>query len=285
MPSIKAVKNRISSVNETRKITNAMYVISSIKMRKVKEELDNAMPYFMSLRHEVRRAFKFIDDTNNPYIKTHKEGVTGYLIITADKGLCGPYNKNVIELARKKIRAEEDKVFVVGEYGRRYLSSHNGKIEKAFNYTAQNPTFYRAKVIADELLKLYLNKTLAKVYIIYTDLTSSMTMEPKIARLLPINKDDLPSAVENTHFIIEPSIDKVIDSIVPSYVAGFIYGALVDSFCSEQSARMLAMDYANKNADKLLDDLRLQYNNLRQGAITQEILEVSAGVKGYNENK
>lgn len=293
MSNIKEIKNRINTIKETRKITNAMHLIASIKMRKVKEELDKNRPYFKSLEKEVKRIFRTVNDTDHNYFYPKNkssvyEGTYGYLVITADKGLAGPYNLNVIKETMKLLNEHEgNKLYVVGEYGRRYFASHDVPIEKNFQYTAQNPTFDRAKAIADVLLDAYNKGELTKIHIVYTDLKSGINEEIKTVRLLPFHRKDFEdhNKDEDTYFEFKPNILEVLDTIIPSYLAGFIYSALVDSFCCEQSARMVAMDSANKNADKLIDDLTLTYNHLRQSAITQEITEVSAGAKNYNSNK
>jgi len=293
MSNIKEIKNRINTVQETRKITNAMYVIASMKMRKVKEELDRTKPYFLAISNEVKRIFRTIDETEHNYLypidkEKVYEGTYGYLVITADKGLAGPYNLNVIKETLKQLEMhDKNKLFVVGEYGRRYFETHNIPIEKAFMYTAQNPTFDRAREIAKELLALYNKGELSKIHVIYTNLKSGINEEVITTRILPFHRKDFlePTKDQTIHFEFEPSIKDVLETIIPSCLAGFIYSALVDSFCCEQSARMIAMDSANKNADKIINNLKTQYNHLRQGAITQEITEISAGAKNYNSNK
>lgn len=295
MASMREIKNRINSVNDTRKITSAMYLIASTKMRKAKEGLDNTRPYFDALRREIRRIFSAKDDIENAYFYPHRgshdlPGTYGYLVITADKGLAGAYNQSVIKEAMKLMSKHDDnKLFVVGEYGRHYFQAHNIEMEKSFLYTAQNPTLARAGEIAAELLDMYDKGELTKIFIIYTDLVNSMSSSVASSRLLPLSRGefiegededgdgiiDMPS----TDFEFYPNMVRALDSIIPSYLTGFIYSALVDSFCSEQNERMMAMDSANKNAEKLLEELSILYNHVRQNAITQEITEVSSGAK------
>lgn len=178
----------------------------------------------------------------------------------------------------------DPKLFVVGEFGRHYFMRHSIPIEKSFLYTAQNPTIHRAREISDILLDLFDKGELSKIFIIYTDMKNAVSSEACCMRLLPFHRaqfitpDNCGEAIK-TPFEFKPSIEKVLDNIVPSYVTGFIYSALTDSFCSEQNARMNAMDSANRNAEKLLSELSLQYNHIRQGTITQEITEVSSGAR------
>ncbi|MBQ8525777.1 MAG: ATP synthase F1 subunit gamma [Clostridia bacterium] len=290
MATTKEIKNRISSVKDTQKITNAMYLIASTKLRKAKNELDLTRPYFNALQGEIKRIFRISEDVDNKYFypvsgEHEFPGSYGYLVITADKGLAGVYNQNVIKKAMELMSEHENpKLFVVGEYGRHYFTSHNIPIEQSFLYTAQSPTISRARVISKILLNLFNCGQLAKIYIIYTDMQSAIDSQACSTRLLPFHRaqfitpDNSEKRVK-TPFEFVPSIEKVLDNIVPSYVTGFIYSALIDSFCSEQNARMTAMDSANQNAQELLDELSVQYNHIRQSAITQEITEISSGAK------
>ncbi len=187
--------------------------------------------------------------------------------------------------ALKLMKEHDDpKPFVVGEYGRHYFNAHNIPIEKSFLYTAQNPTMHRAREITSILMDMYNNRRLSKIFVIYTDMQNAVDSEAKSTRLLPFHRAKfiIPDSTEEKvkiPFEFTPSIESVLDNIVPSYVTGFIYSALIDSFCSEQNARMNAMDAANRNAQKLLDELLVQYNHVRQSAITQEITEISSGAK------
>lgn len=293
MPNAKEIKGRINSIKETRKITNAMYLIASNKLRKAEEELKKTRPYFNAIQKEIKRVFRVDANIENKYFYPPEgnpdlEGAYGYLVITADKGLAGAYNQNVL---RETVRLMEkhkgfgDELYVVGEYGRHYFASHGIEIEKSFLYTAQNPTVRRAREICYTLLDRYEQGELVKIYIIYTDYSGSMSSEVRCTRLLPFHRARFSSeSTGEENFEFEPSLGKVLDNIVPGYVTGFIYSALVDSFCSEQNARMTAMDSANTNADEILSGLSVEYNRVRQAAITQEITEVASGAVSRRKN-
>lgn len=295
MAGTKEIKNHINSVKDTQKITSAMYLIASTKMRKAKSELDMTRPYFDALKAEIKRIFRTSEEIDNKYFypptgEHELKGTYGYLVITADKGLAGAYNQNVIKEAMRLMGEHNDnKLYVVGEYGRQYFMSHHIPIEKSFLYTAQNPTLQRAREISDILLDGYNKREMVKFFIIYTDLRGSMNAQACSTRLLPFHRADFETMNHekeiHSPFEFVPSMESVLDTIVPSYISGFIYSALVDSFCSEQNARMTAMDSANQNAQKLLDELKQQYNHIRQNAITQEITEVSSGAKGMKRKK
>ena len=288
MANTREIKNRIESVQQTRKITNAMYLIASTKLRKARSDLANTRPYFDALRGEIKRVFRTAGDVDSPYFyppdnNTPLEGTYGCLVITADKGLAGAYNQNVIKEAEKLLAQHPDtKLYVVGEYGRRYFDQHKIPIEHSFLYTAQNPTLDRAREISALLLDGFLTGTLKEIFVVYTDMESSLLSEAKVTRLLPLHRSYFAAADSgevSAPFEFSPSVSVVLNNVMHSCIAGFVYSALVDSFCCEQNARMNAMDSANQNAEKLLEDLSLQYNRVRQAGITQEITEISAGAK------
>lgn len=295
MASTKEIKNRIASVRDTQKITNAMYLIASTKMRRAKSELDLTRPYFNALQGEIKRIFRTAEDVESRYFYPKSrakilDGTYGCLVITADKGLAGAYNQNVIKRVQKLLQGHADtKLFVVGEYGRQFFTQHNIPIEHSFLYTAQNPTMQRAREIGDYLLDLYDAGELKKIYIIYTDFQNGLSAEAKTSRLVPFHRAQFTSSRDQKTasdlFEFQPSIVSVLDNVMRSYITGFIYSALVDSFCSEQNARMTAMNSANQNAEKILSDLSVQYNRVRQAAITAEITEVSAGAKALKRNR
>ncbi len=295
MAGTKEIKTHIESVRETRKITNAMYLIASTKLRKARAELDNTRPYFNALQREIKRIFRKVSDVESPYFypvgdDSPLKGTYGCLVITADKGLAGAYNQNAIRQALKLLDEHPDtKLFVVGEYGRRFFAAHNIPIEHSFLYTAQNPTMARAREISALLLDGFDRGELKEIYVIYTDMANSMSFEARTARVMPFHRSFFLTAPGEREvrepFEFLPNVSAVLDSMMPSYVSGFIYSALIDSFCCEQNARMTAMDSANQNAENLLGELSLEFNRVRQAAITQEITEVSAGARAQRQKK
>ena len=289
MANTKEIKDRIKSVRDTQKITNAMYLIASTKMRRAKSELDHTRPYFEAIKGEIKRIFRTAKEVESQYFypedSMHKlTGTYACLVVTADKGLAGMYNQNVIREAEKLLREHPDtKLFVVGEYGRQYFAHHGIPVERSFLYTAQNPTMQRTREISSILLEMFEKREVCKIFVVYTDIKNGMFEEAKSERLLPFHRrtfaDNTTEKAITKPFEFTPSVNAVLDTLVPSYVSGYIYSALVDSFCAEQNARMTAMNSANQNAEKLLGELSVQYNRSRQAAITQEITEISSGAK------
>lgn len=299
MANIKEIRERIASVSDTKKITNAMYMISSTKLRKAKKMLTDTEPFFYATKDMIERVVNNLPEgTENIFLELRDDipeskKKRGYLVFTDDKGLAGAFNHNVIKLTEEALanKKGENKLFVIGEVGRYHFNSENVDIEEFFPFTSQNPTLHRARKISAEILDYYYNRKIDEFYIIFTT-TRGNSCDARIERILPL---DFLSVLKRKkapirgnmyeEFLMEPSPSAVLDNIVPNYVTGYIYGALVESFCSVQQSRMMAMDNANKNAEMMIVDLKKSYNRQRQAMITQEITEVVSGAKALKRSK
>ena len=295
MASAKEIQDRMRSIKDTLKITNAMYMISSSKLKKSKKMLADTEPYFYTLQSEMSRILRHLPDMNSIYFKTNAEiperkRKAGYIVITADKGLAGSYNHNILKLAEEELEKRDDyKLFVLGELGRHYFEQKGINIDKQFHFVVQDPSLSRARRIAEDLLELYHENQLDELYIIYTTMVNAMQEEAQVAQLLPLKKTDfkipVPIDIPLEGLALKPSAEEVMDHIVPNYVVGFVYGALVEAFSCEQNARMMAMEGATNSAKQMLKELDIEYNRARQAAITQEITEVIAGAKSQKKKK
>lgn len=286
MAGLREIQSRIKSIQDTRKITSAMYMISSTKMKKAKQALEATEPYFYTLQSTIARILRHLPDMEHLYFEKPDVQRTkiGLLVITGDKGLAGAYNHNILNLAQKFLDNTENqvKLFVVGELGRQYFTSRNIPIEENFRYTVQSPNFNRARWISEKILDQYRSGELDELHVIYTRMESSMQSVAEDKMLLPIERPVLthiPMDVYQEEFFLIPSAEEAVDTIIPNYITGFIYGALVQAFYTVHNARMVAMEAATNNADELLRDLKIMYNRARQAAITQEITEVCSGAK------
>ena len=298
MASAKEIQNRIRSIQDTMKITRAMYMMSSMKLRKAKQQLEDTEPYFFGLQEQISSILYHFPDMEHIYFdnrsKDQHEVVKkkAFIVLTGDKGMAGAYNHNIMKMADTFLKdpSREVHLFVIGETGRQFFASQHIPIEENFQYTAQDPTFNRARWIAGMLLERYLSGDLDEIHVLYTRMENVMQSVAKDKRVLPITKPDMhgmaiPVDVRLEEFSLRPTPEEAMNAIVPNYVAGFIYGALVESFCSEQNARMMAMDAATDNADALLKDLNTMYNRARQAAITQEITEVCGGAAAQRRER
>lgn len=299
MASAKEIQNRIKSVKDTRKITSAMYMISSSKLKRAKKVLADTEPYFFALRSAIARVLRHVPDMEHRYFDSRsrirpENRKIGYILVSGDKGLAGAYNHNVFKMAEERIAGPGSfRLFVLGEVGRQYFAKKQMDVDTDFRYTVQKPTMHRARVISERMIDLYLTGALDEVYIIYTQMVNSVTMEAEVEQLLPLNKvtfndphmvKDM-AAVHQEEIQFTPSPEAVIDSIVPNYLSGMIYSCLVESYASEHNSRMMAMEAATASADGMLKELSIQYNRVRQAAITQEITEVISGAKAQKKRR
>ncbi len=292
MAGLREIKSRIKSIEDTRTITSAMYMISSTKMKKAKQTLEATEPYFYTLQSTIDRILRHIPDMEHIYFEKPeiKRTKIGLLVITDDKGLAGSYNHNILKMAQRFLDDAENQVdlFVVGELGRQYFVSKGVHIEENFQYTVQNPTFNRARWISETILDKYRTGEISEVHVIYTRMESSMQSMAEDKMLLPIRRsleETVPADVYQEDFLLLPSAKEAIDTIIPNYITGFIYGALVQAYCTAHNARMMAMESATNNADDLLRDLKIMYNRARQAEITQEITEVCSGAKAQQMSR
>ncbi|MDD7770525.1 ATP synthase F1 subunit gamma [Suipraeoptans intestinalis] len=291
MANTREMKERIDSIQETKKITNAMYLISSSKVKQARKKLSETEPFFYAMQAEIARILKHVPDMHSHFFDRREKTLPekrkiGCIVITADKGLAGAYNHNVIKLAEEmKGNAGQYRLYVLGELGRQYFSGKEGVVlEESFRYTVQNPNMNRARRIASKVVELFEKGEVDDVYIIYTRMVNAMEEAAEKIKLLPLQKTSFQQEMVHTPegdylegMTFYPSAHSVMDSIVPNYLNGIIYGCLVESYCSEHNARMKAMQNATDSATKMLGELRMTYNRARQADITQELTEVVGG--------
>ena len=295
MAGITEIRGRMRSIQQTLKITNAMYLISSAKVKKARKQLQEVEPYFDRLAKTILDIFRHSPQLQHRYIEGHhkpkEERKTGFVVITGDKGLAGAYNHSVLKLAESYLARKQDStLFLIGQMGRHYFEKKNIPIDAEFMYTAQDPTLDRAQDICGTLVDLYERGALDEIYLVFTHSYSAMRMEPEIIKLLPLDRAMLSarrglSEADQYRDVVryEPSPEAVLDVLVPGVIRGYIFAALVESFCSEQSSRMSAMDSASESARDMLKTLSLEFNRARQGAITQEITEIAGGAEALNQ--
>ncbi|MGI6238332.1 MAG: ATP synthase F1 subunit gamma [Christensenellales bacterium] len=293
MATIKEIKSRIKGIEDTQKITNAMYLIASTKLRKARNDLERTRPYFDALHREMHRIFRSAKGAGDRYFRFADQAATpggrhGFLIITADRGMAGAYNQSVIREAQRQIAAHPDaQLFLLGDYGRRFFSKRGVPVSGSFNHSAQNPTMVHARVINAALLEAFDSGDLDEIHVIYTDMPNARAAAVVTERLLPFETRSAGESDEEgaSPFAYFPSVEVVLKRAVENCLAGYIYSALVASFCGEQGARMAAMNVANQNAEKMLEALKLSYNQVRQAMITREITEISAGARAQKQKR
>ena len=302
MPNMREIRERIASIRQILKITNAMYLMSSSKLKKARKSLEATEPYFYKLQSTIDSVLEHTPHTRQQFFNRRSDipdekRKKGYIVITADKGLCGSYNHNIIKYTEQELEKAADLdncyLFVIGQVGRMYFQRRMNSGKKAFVdgeflYTTQNPTLYRAGEIAEMVIEKFERGDLDEVYLIYTDMVTSNQQETRTLRLLPFERKHFGKAEDGTMKKLPkasfmPSPEEVMNYLIPQYAKGIIYGAMVEAFCCEQQSRMTAMDAATNSAKDMIKDLSLMYNRARQAAITQEITEVCGGAASLEE--
>ncbi len=293
MASTGELKERMQSIAETKKVTDAMHRISSVKMRRAKREHQHSEKYFNAVEQQIASLLRYIPAMNSRYFHTplpegKRHWQHGILLVTSDKGLAGVYNQTALKMAEDYMgRHPETVLFIVGEYGRQYFRARKIPFVEEFHYSAAFPSVWEAERICADLLAYYDSGRVDEINMIYTDYMGAKPSVCKRRVLLPLDKSIFyhPDEGEKPYMEFSPDAETVLAGIVPSYLAGFVYGSLVDSYCSEQQSRMLAMSTAGNNAERMLKKLKTQYNALRQAGITNEMIEIAAGAKALRATK
>ncbi len=290
MESLRDIRNRINSVQKTMKITNAMYLMASSKLKKARKDLEATEPYFESLQRAIAKIILHTDLSNERFFATDKvipeqEVRQGYIIITSDRGLAGAYNHNVCRLAEEELKRHPQSIlFCIGQAGHSYFNRHpelSFRMDEAYCYSAGTPSLWRARDMADHIIELFLSGELDEVHVIYTKMQNALLTTTESIQLLPLRGELFPSnkVVETEVYVetFDPSPSAVLRKVVPNFVKGILYGTMVESYAAEQNARMSAMNSATENAKEIVSSLSLEYNRIRQAAITTEITEVVSG--------
>ena len=312
MPNLKAIRDRIQSVKNTKKITEAMRLVAAARVRRAQEQVIATRPFadrLAQVLYGLQTRLKF-EDVSLPLLKKREVKTVGLLVISGDRGLCGGYNSNVIRRAEnrsKELKAEgvDTILITVGRKATQYFQRRNYTIDASYSGLEQIPTATEATQIADELLSLFLSERVDRIELIYTKFVSLVSSRPVVQTLLPLDTQGLEAPddeifrlttrggqfqverekLANTvpplpsDMIFEQDPVQILDSLLPLYLSNQLLRSLQESAASELAARMTAMSNASDNAGELIKTLSLSYNKARQAAITQELLEVVGGAE------
>jgi F-type H+-transporting ATPase subunit gamma len=274
------IKRRIKSVSNTRKITKAMGLVATAKLRKTKVSLEVNNVYRDSLDKVLD---EILDNhrVDNIYKNGNSSDKKLFIVLTSDSGLCGAFNVNILRKAVEEITKDKEKslIMAVGEKGVSYFNRFNYDLRAKYINLPDIPTLGEAKAISTAVLDLYLKEEFGEVNVIYTQFESQTKQEIVMEKILPLRIEEQDDDYYGKYLKIEPDINTLLENVLPLYFREKILSYLIHSKTSEQSVRMTAMDGATKNANELLDKLKLQYNRMRQGAITQEISEIVGGAE------
>jgi len=283
MASGKEIRNKIKSVENTRKITKAMEMVAASKMRKAQDRMRAARPYGEKIRRVAANLSHALTEYKHPFL-TKRDPVqsVGLILITSDKGLCGGLNANVLRLVVGKMK-DLDTLGIkyqstcIGNKGLGFMQRVGGKVVS--NVTGVGDTPHLEKLIGPVKVQLdaYLKGEIDALYIGYNRFINTMKQEPVFEQLLPLSGEAVGSAKTKWDYVYEPDSKDVIDDLLIRYVEALIYQAVAENMASEQSARMVAMKSASDNAKTVIGELKLIYNKTRQAAITKELSEIVSG--------
>jgi F-type H+-transporting ATPase subunit gamma len=299
MPTLRDIRRRISGVKSTQKITKAMKMVAAAKLRRAQENIVSARPYARKMREMLQDLIGVADISINPLLQPREIKNIAIVVVTADRGLCGSFNSNIIKTAISHVEqkyknlhaAGAVKLYCVGRRGSDFFSKHgyalSGKKVLVFNKL----DFSQAQEIAHELIERYLNGTFDRIEVIYNEFKSAIQQRICVEEFLPLPATQLdddqtghqkgqPYGVD---YIYEPSAPAIINALIPKHLNFEIWRILLESNAAEQGARMTAMDNATTNASDIIDELQLSYNKARQAAITKELLEIVSGAEALKK--
>ena len=285
MASMKDIKRRKGSIQSTQQITKAMKLVSTVKLQKAKGRAEQTNPYFNYMYQTVSSMLAKSGNINHPYLKSGETMKKAVVVITSNRGLAGGYNSNIVKLVTGSgIPKEDAKIYAIGSKGREALERRGYQIAFEDAEMIESPSYADASALCKKILKSFSDGEIGEIYLAYTHFKNTVSHEPKLIKLLPV-EIDVDKAADDTSNILmnyEPNTEEALDMIIPKYITSLFYGALVEAVASENGARMQAMDSATSNAEEMISDLTLKYNRARQGAITQELTEIIAGASAIS---
>jgi F-type H+-transporting ATPase subunit gamma len=280
MPNTIDIRRRIRSVKSTQQITKAMKMVATAKLRRAQERMFAARPYAAALRQVLTSVATRVDVTQHPLLKVHEqEKSVLLLVVTADKGLCGAFNSNVIRRAMSALREHdwtEVTLLPIGRKASDFFRRRTIPLRRESTHAMQALSHETAHEIAQVIVEDFVTDKVDAVYVVYNEFKSIMTQNLTLERLLPIARawDEVGQEVE---YLFEPSPETILNDLLPKHIEFQLYRILLESAAAEQGARMTAMEAATKNASEMIDHLTLTYNRIRQASITKEIIEIVSG--------
>ena len=280
MPSLLDIRRRIRSVKNTQQLTKALKTVSAAKLRRAQERVLSARPYASQLKSVLEHLASRIENVSHPLLETRPEQNILLLIVTADRGLCGAFNTNVLRTAQNFIRdhlSTQMRLVSVGKKGRDFFRRRPTPVAAEFINIFSNLNYGHAKEISERVVEGYANAEFDSVYIVYNEFKSVIQQRLIVEKLLPFDRGELHQPESMIDYIYEQPPQQIFDRLLPRYIETQIFRALLESAASEHGARMAAMDTATRNAGEMIGMLTLNMNRVRQAAITREIIEVVSG--------
>ena len=280
MASLRDIKSRITSTKKTSQITKAMQMVSASKLTRAEANAKAFVPYMEKIQEVVASIAMGNTDASHPMLETRPVKKTGYIVITADRGLAGAYNSSVLRQVFQTIKQnhkseDEYGIIVIGRMGRDFFKARNMNIVLEILGVSDQPNFDDISGLTKQTVAMFEDGTFDELYMYYNHFVSKISQEVTVKKLLPLS--DISTSSKVTSYEFDPSAEEILEVLLPQYAESLIYGALLDGKASEHAARMSAMKSATDNAGELISSLSIVYNRARQAAITQEITEIVGG--------
>jgi F-type H+-transporting ATPase subunit gamma len=285
MANLKDIKKRISSVKNTQQITKAMKMVAAAKLRRAQDAAVSARPYAEKLHNVLANLAEHKEADDHPLLQERDKGKALIVLMTADRGLCGGFNANVSKEAEQLIKNNKEgyaayDLMIIGRKGRDFLKNRVGKhIIKVHEDLTGNLSYKTAQLIGEEIVEAYIEETYDAVYLLYNAFQSAIVQNVTLEQVLPFQPKAEAADEDVVDYVYEPSRLDVLNEILPKMVEVQIFRGLLESYASEQGARMSSMDSASRNAAEMIGKLTLQYNRARQAAITTELTEIISGAE------
>jgi F-type H+-transporting ATPase subunit gamma len=284
---LRAIKRRISSVKSTQKITRAFELIASSRIIKAQQRVEAARPYAEEMRRLMGSVAQNVGDIDHPLLRQRETVNTiGTIVISADRGLAGAYNSNVIRAAERDLNrhGKNSQLFLVGKKAVTYFRFRGYEFEHSWIGVSDQPSIADAREVAKAVGAAFEDGRVDEVRLAYTRYESAMTQRPRVTKLLPAPREELEAKEEGSEgttaqYVFEPEPQQILGTLLPRYIEGTIYQGMLEAAASEHAARRRAMKAATDNADELIENLTRDYNQARQAEITSEIMEIVGGAE------
>lgn len=283
MAGAREIVTKIRSVQNTRKVTKALEMVSASKIRGAQEQMKATRPYAAMMHKVIGHIARANPEYRHPFLVEHKDvKKVGYILISSDRGLCGGLNINLFKSTVQNMRDWQQKgagveMACIGSKGSQFFKNTDVEITAHISHLGDKPQVADIIGTVKVILDAYRERKIDRVYLCYNDFVNTMTQKATVEQLLPLEASDDQEMKSNWDYLYEPEAEVVLDSVLLRYVESLVYQGMVENIASEHAARMVAMKSASDNAADLIDDLQLVYNKARQAAITQEISEIVSG--------
>jgi len=284
MANLKDIRDRIKSVKSIQKVTKAMKMVAAAKMRRAQENMEKARPYNHRLVEIIQHLLPSVERSMLPLLEIRDVKRVAYVVVTSDRGLAGSFNSSILRKAHNDIDEfgkENVDIFCIGKKAKDYFKSRQYNIIKSYSDFWSDLNFNQSMKIGSSIIDHFLDLSVDEIRVVYNEFVNVATQATITEKLLPIELKD--EELVDTDFLYEPSKKKIVKSLIPRYLNAQVWKYLLESYASEQAARMVAMENATTNSEDMIKNLTLEFNKARQAAITTEMLEIVSGAEALKE--